>query len=47
MSAPIEVSKLTKSFGQHRGIEDVSFAVQRGELGSSGPTEPASPPRFG
>jgi ABC-2 type transport system ATP-binding protein len=32
MSAPIEVSKLTKSFGRHRGIEDVSFAVQRGEV---------------
>jgi len=32
MTAPIEVSALTKAFGRNRGIEDVSFAVQRGEV---------------
>jgi ABC-2 type transport system ATP-binding protein len=32
MSAPIEVSALTKTFGRDRGVEDVSFEVQRGEV---------------
>ncbi len=32
MTAPIEVSALTKAFGRNRGVEDVSCAVQRGEV---------------
>ena len=32
MSAPIEVLALTKAFGRNRGIEDVSFTVQQGEV---------------
>ena len=32
MTTPIEVSGLTKTFGRHRGIDDVSFTVQRGEV---------------
>ena len=32
MSAPIEVLALTKAFGRNRGIDDVSFTVQRGEV---------------
>ncbi len=32
MSAPIEVSALTKTFGRNRGIEDVSFTVDQGQV---------------
>ena len=32
MNAPIEVSALTKTFGRNRGIEDVSFTVDRGQV---------------
>jgi ABC-2 type transport system ATP-binding protein len=32
VTTPIEVSGLTKTFGRHRGIDDVSFTVQRGEV---------------
>jgi ABC-2 type transport system ATP-binding protein len=32
MSAVIELNKLTKSYGKHRGIQDVSFAVNEGEI---------------
>lgn len=32
MSAVIELTHLTKSYGKQRGIEDVSFAVEEGEL---------------
>ena len=32
MTAPIDVTELTKTFGSNRGIEDVSFSVHRGEV---------------
>ncbi len=32
MGAIIEINKLTKFYGKHRGIEDVSFAVEEGEI---------------
>ena len=33
MSEPvIALNKLTKSYGKHRGIEEISFAVERGEI---------------
>lgn len=33
MSEPvIALNKLTKSYGKHRGIEEISFSVERGEI---------------
>ena len=33
MSEPvIALNKLTKSYGKHRGIEEISFTVERGEI---------------
>lgn len=33
MSEPVIVlNKLTKSYGKHRGIEEISFSVERGEI---------------
>ena len=32
MAQPIEVAGLTKSFGRHRGVQDVSFDVRAGEI---------------
>jgi beta-exotoxin I transport system ATP-binding protein len=32
MPAAIETERLTKCYGSHRGIEDVSFEVQPGEV---------------
>ena len=32
MNAAIELDRLTKSYGKQRGIEDVSFAVEEGEI---------------
>ena len=41
MSEPvIALNKLTKSYGKHRGIEEISFTVERGEIfGFIGPNE--------
>ena len=34
----IEINRLTKNFGKHRGIENISFGVKRGEaFGFLGP----------
>nr|WP_246804822.1 ATP-binding cassette domain-containing protein [Desulfosarcina cetonica] len=34
----IEVKQLTKQFGQHRAVDDISFSVEKGEiLGFLGP----------
>ena len=42
----IMLDGLTKSYGKHRGIENISFSVAQGEIfGLSAPTEPESPPR--
>ena len=33
MSEPVIVlNKLTKSYGKHRGIEEINFTVDRGEI---------------
>ena len=33
MSEPVNtLNKLTKSYGKHRGIEEISFTVERGEI---------------
>lgn len=33
MSEPVIVlNKLTKCYGKHRGIEEISFTVERGEI---------------
>ncbi len=32
MGSIIEINKLTKFYGKHKGIEDVSFAVEEGEI---------------
>ena len=38
MEQIIQIEHLTKNFGKHRGIEDVSFSVEKGEsFGFLGP----------
>ena len=32
MEKIIEISNLTKNYGKHRGVEDVSFSVNKGEI---------------
>ena len=32
MEQIIQIEHLTKNFGKHRGIEDVSFSVEKGEI---------------
>ena len=32
MSNVIEISHLTKQYGKHRGVEDISFHVQEGDM---------------
>jgi ABC-type multidrug transport system ATPase subunit len=29
---PIEVNHLTKRYGKHRGVEDLTFSVEPGEI---------------
>ena len=43
----IEISGLTKKFGQHTAVEDVSFSVSRGEIfGFLGPNGAEKPQLF-
>jgi len=43
----IEVTNLTKYYGKSRGIVDVTFAVEEGEIfGFIGPTVRVNPPPF-
>lgn len=46
MGDPIIIlDKLSKNYGKHRGIEEISFAVERGEIfGFIGPNGAESPP---
>ena len=32
MEKVIQIEKLTKNFGSHRGIENITFEVSRGEI---------------
>ena len=32
MEKIIEISNLTKNYGKHRGVENVSFSVREGEI---------------
>ncbi len=42
----IEVSTLTKRYGDTVAVDDLSFTVPSGQVtGSSDPTAPGSPPR--
>ena len=48
MTAIIETDKLTKSYGEHRGIIDVDLAIEKGEVfGSSARMGPARRRRSG
>lgn len=44
MKNMIEITDLTKTYGKHRGVENVSFSVKKGEifgfLGSNGAENP-------
>ena len=45
MSAIIQTNQLTKSYGRSRGIIDVTFDIQEGEVfGFLGPMAPAKLP---